>query len=111
MAKAIASPAALAEWLTMLERIERSVAAALAEMQRRAQAETAPTPPELARTPDGDFRSRLDATMHGLEERLRTVRDFAARVEAILDSDEQVVRAWRQTAESARARLAATAGL
>jgi hypothetical protein len=111
MAKAIVSPAALEDWLVMLDGIEQSVSNALADVDRSAQDEPNSSNQLDAADRDAVFRSRLDETIRGLEQRLTAARALAVQVEAMLDADEQIVRTWRQTAESARQRLAATAGL
>jgi hypothetical protein len=111
MSKPIASPAALADWLVMLDGIERSVATVLADVDRRAPAGAEEVDHADGANRDAELRSRLEETIRGLEQRLTASRTLAVRVEALLDADEQMVRTWRQTAESARQRLAATAGL
>jgi hypothetical protein len=111
MSKAIASPAAVADWLIMLDGIERSVSNVLADVDKRASAGTQDVDHADGANRDAAFRSRLEATIRGLDERLTAARTLAIRVEALLDADEQMVRTWRQTAESARQRLAATAGI
>src|SRR5258705_13885235 len=100
MAKAIASPAALADWLVMLDGIEKSVTVALADVERCAPAKNAGDDRSVAADRDAALRSRLDETIRGLEQRLTAARTLAARVEAMLDSHKQMVRAWRPTGES-----------
>src|SRR5262245_52573678 len=101
MSKAIASPAALTDWLAMLEDIDDSVSRALAEFGAR-QPEQPGAP---ADAPPVSLNSQIDGAFRGLEERLAAARKFAAEIEAMLDADEQVVRGWRQMAEAARERL------
>jgi len=95
----------------MLDGIERSVATVLADVDRRAPAGAEEVDHADGANRDAELRSRLEETIRGLEQRLTASRTLAVRVEALLDADEQMVRTWRQTAESARQRLAATAGL
>jgi methyl-accepting chemotaxis protein len=107
MPKRIASPAALADWLDMLENIDNSVSRALAEFDKRQPAE--PVPP--ADAPPPSFNSQIDGAFRGLEERLAAARELAAEIEVMLETDEQVVRGWRQMAEAARERLAVASRL
>ena len=102
MSKAIASPAALADWLAMLENIDDSVSRALAEFDAR-QPEQPGVPADAQ---PASLNSQIDGAFRGLEERLAAAREFAAEIEAMLDADEQMVRGWRQMAEAARERLA-----
>ena len=69
------------------------------------------TPLSVPSSRAAELRSRLDETLRGLEHRLSAARALAQRVEGMLDSDEQFVRAWQQTAKAARERLAAIGGL
>ena len=105
----LGSVAALHDWLTMLDGMAERLSDALAaQPDERSQPST---PLSVPSSRAAELRSRLDETLQGLEHRLSAARALAERVEGMLDSDEQFVRAWQQTAKAVRERLAAIGGL
>jgi hypothetical protein len=101
----LGSVTALHDWLTLLDGMAERLSGTLAAQpdEQSPPSDQMPVPSSRA----AELRSRLDETLRGLEHRLSAARALAERVEGMLDSDEQFVRAWQQTAKAARERLAA----
>jgi len=105
----LGSIAALHDWLALLDGMAERIAGTLAAQPDDPSQSPVPLPLPSVRA--AELRNRLDETLRGLEQRLSAARALAERVEGMLDSDEQFVRAWQQTANGARERLAAIDGL
>jgi hypothetical protein len=104
MAPPIVTPAAKREWAKLLDRIDTSIARALAEMadQELSLAEEPPRVPVDA--------GSVDEQLAGLQARLDAAGRLADSVEELLAADEAEARAWAGLATQARVRLAALPG-
>lgn len=101
MTEPILTPAHMADWLQVLDRIDASIGRALqetAEYERVLAAVPAP-----AREPDPD----VDRHLRGLRSQLEVAGKLAEAVEGLLSADEGEARAWLGLASRAKARLAA----
>jgi hypothetical protein len=104
MADPILTPARMADWLTVLDRIDTSISRALDETGAYERALAAEPPRGREADPD------VDRHLRGLRSHLEAAGMLAEAVEGLLASDEGEIRAWMSLANRARVRLAAPAG-
>jgi hypothetical protein len=113
MLHGIASAASMADWMGVLDQVQKSIARALREVDEREQV-MADADPSAARAvadaAERDTLDRIDERLRGLGRHLEAASRTAADIEALFAADECDARAWAGLAAAVRQRLEAGAG-